>query len=676
MLWFDFGLALAVCLSALYMPGLILMASMRMNVFPSLALAPAVSCFLMSVACVLLPMFGVFADWVSVSLAIVGLLVLFVLAGYLFRKKTRLNDWPKDSFSLFGLSCRTSRGIVLALALCVGVGTGAAFFLTAIQAPDSFFQAFDNGHHINGIASFVDLGNWSSFSGGFYPSCWQAYAAFVSSCTGVAAPLAINVVNFCFSFVVFPVSMVFLSYVLFSDKPFAVLASCVLVTAFVAFPWRLLVFGPIYPNLAALAVTPSAIALFVGILNRIEAKGVDSHVVVGIVLFVFSAVALFFLQPNSIFTSVVFLAFFCCSYAARIVCNKFGASSGKTALLRVAAFVTCFVAIVVIWLVLHNTSFVQNLFGEPGYQLFGKAEAVKHAVALSFTSNNPQYFLVLLCVVGVVYSLFSRKYLWIVASCVLSMILFVVSASGFNEVVRNYLTGAWYHDAFRLAANAVFPCVLLASLGVYAIADLLVSAFKLGMEKQLCDVFGCALLLLVLLLAYVPLDSKYPESSAFGSIRSEISKAYSTNQAYCILTKEEISFSEKVKEIVGDDLVVNVPDDGSVFLYGAEGINVYYQTTRIWDPSSEDWESAALRLRLDEFDSDSEVRNAVEETGASYVLLLDEGATADDQSQAWFFTWRWYADWWDGITSIAEDTPGFELVLSDGDMRLYRIESA
>ena len=70
------------------------------------------------------------------------------------------------------------------------------------------------------------------------------------------------------------------------------------------------------------------------------------------------------------------------------------------------------------------------------------------------------------------------------------------------------------------------------------------------------------------------------------------------------------------------------------------------------------------------------LRNAVEETGASYVLLLDEGATADDQSQAWFFTWRWYADWWDGITSITEDTPGFELILSDGDMRLYRIESA
>ena len=64
--------------------------------------------------------------------------------------------------------------------------------------------------------------------------------------------------------------------------------------------------------------------------------------------------------------------------------------------------------------------------------------------------------------------------------------------------------------------------------------------------------------------------------------------------------------------------------------------------------------------------------DAVAETGARYVLQLDSGVPLDEGT--WLIqtnedNMRNYA----GIDAVDESTPGFELVLSDGDMKLYRI---
>ena len=70
--------------------------------------------------------------------------------------------------------------------------------------------------------------------------------------------------------------------------------------------------------------------------------------------------------------------------------------------------------------------------------------------------------------------------------------------------------------------------------------------------------------------------------------------------------------------------------------------------------------------------ADADVRSALGSVGADYVLVLDdERVTAD---RAYLFTYD--PALWQGILSIDADTPGFELVLSEGDMRLYRITAA
>lgn len=72
---------------------------------------------------------------------------------------------------------------------------------------------------------------------------------------------------------------------------------------------------------------------------------------------------------------------------------------------------------------------------------------------------------------------------------------------------------------------------------------------------------------------------------------------------------------------------------------------------------------AIFKSSLDEAGYNEEVKLAVKSSGAKYLLYLDETIHIGsfDESE------------WEGILSVTDETPGFETVLADGNMRLYRI---
>ena len=82
----------------------------------------------------------------------------------------------------------------------------------------------------------------------------------------------------------------------------------------------------------------------------------------------------------------------------------------------------------------------------------------------------------------------------------------------------------------------------------------------------------------------------------------------------------------------------------------------------------EDPDSVLIREALCDISWRQDVRDAVESTHAGYVLILERDS---DKADAYYT--QHHREQWTGITSIADDTPGFEVVLKDGDMRLYRI---
>jgi len=63
------------------------------------------------------------------------------------------------------------------------------------------------------------------------------------------------------------------------------------------------------------------------------------------------------------------------------------------------------------------------------------------------------------------------------------------------------------------------------------------------------------------------------------------------------------------------------------------------------------------------------VRKAVDNTGAHYVIQLD------CREPNWNYMMWLYGDGelWRGVDGVNEETPGFELLLSRDDMRLFQI---
>ena len=157
--------------------------------------------------------------------------------------------------------------------------------------------------------------------------------------------------------------------------------------------------------------------------------------------------------------------------------------------------------------------------------------------------------------------------------------------------------------------------------------------------------------------------------TTFGDFRSIIKQEYLKQIP---LDTPEQSFLDKVvKTIPEGELVLNNPMDGSFLAYGSDGLRVYYRDfTKFHNEGLDSEESKIIRKHLCEISRNDEVQRAVESTGAHYVLVMSEQFSAES-----FIALRndYQNDEFSGISSITPDTPGFELVLQDGELALYKI---
>ena len=99
-------------------------------------------------------------------------------------------------------------------------------------------------------------------------------------------------------------------------------------------------------------------------------------------------------------------------------------------------------------------------------------------------------------------------------------------------------------------------------------------------------------------------------------------------------------------------------------------MNVYYRAMDGYCNDNESDSSRLIRTELDRIAEDPAVADAVNDVGATYVLQLDQA----DYSRSSKYLFSYYQDVWEGIDSVNDSTPGFEVVLKEGDMRLYKID--
>lgn len=157
---------------------------------------------------------------------------------------------------------------------------------------------------------------------------------------------------------------------------------------------------------------------------------------------------------------------------------------------------------------------------------------------------------------------------------------------------------------------------------------------------------------------------------SFGAMAIRIHEIYDQDVEH-VLSTLEVEFVREAYTITGPDaLVVNSPNDGSMWAYGVTGMNTYYRSHQ---QSHQTKESTLITTRLNEYASDADVQDAIRETDAQYVMLLDKDVAYEDGTWIPYY-YKKQTALWSGIDNVDDNTPGFETVLAKGDeMRLYRI---
>ncbi|WP_273382254.1 DUF6541 family protein [Enorma phocaeensis] len=713
-------LAILLICALLLVPGFALLRILRLPPRWSLCLSPLPSISLIALTGQLFAFVGIPGNLLTVGLATAALLAVLWL---LVRSREVHHALPAIP------------PLAIALTLILGAGLGYNLFLSRLAEPDALFQAYDVTQHLNLIRSMADSGRLSSiavtpyataadraidpFGGaGFYPAAWHALCAIVVQTTGFATTVVINASTFVFSCLVFPLGLIALFALLFGGDRKVVLCGSLTTLAFVAFPWALITFGPVFPNLAGFTVVPVALVLFVYLCGpsrnlaasstKAAAGGTAAHrnglltatplpsrICCGAILLL-CVLGLALLHPNTVFTCAVVLIPYCISrIAEELRCR--GIDTARKILACVGFAVVC----LGIWYVCYKLPFLQETVTHIWPDFLRLWQAIVQVLSLSYTTGffsemATQFVLAALVMIGAVRALNNPRLRWVAFSYAFACFIFIVSATQSTEI-KQFLAGFWYTDPMRLAAMAAIAASPLAALGLawaYDMALALVTGYNERIESTTHPI-RIAVLLGVgfLLLNFAPefnlpgLHSTPSESVAqeyedleyrdwpknvhttFGDYRAIVSETYSYISP---LSLEEQRFLERIATYVPtSELVLNDPMDGSFLAYGMYGIRTYYRNFIGYGTPEETEASRVIRLHLYDYAQDPAVQEAVAEVDARYVLVMDQ-----DDSEYSFIDLRgdYKPQQFAGIAAIDSTTPGFTLVDHFGRIALYRID--
>lgn len=687
-MWLPFFEAVAVGTLFLLMPGIIALRGLRFSGFFSFACAPVVSIAIFELIAIVFSLLRIKVTWVQLFLCSLILSLLI--------RTVSMRVRSGEVVFLPGLAERTpaERTVSLVLPLlyvCVAFGVLKVFF-GHLGGPGQLIQGFDTLFHVNLMRSFAESGDYSPLhatlypvghvsssplttEGSFYPAAWHLLAAMVLESTGVSAAVAVNAVNSVFCAVVYPLGMCSLIKKLFPEDKRAILFGSICTAGFVAFPWTLLVRGEQFPQLASFALVPATIV----ILTSITENGKGRRAIlarVGLLLCAFFSLAL--LQTNGIFTVGIFAIAFVAHELASSeelinALSKHARLPWRVVLVFVWLAVVC-----VVWVVFYKLPFMASVVSFTWPSFTTQVQALVDVVSVCFSQYGVGQAIFSLAIVWGLLALIvgNEEQRWIVCPVLISAGIFIADVS-MDGTAKQLMSGFWYTDPDRTGAMLAMCAAPVAACGLGKMSLLLDAALRMSLAKEHASHQGRRTLLLIAFIvaviivfypSYQKPGSGEKVATPFGEIRDSLDRLAASDFP-SILDSHEKAFVEKVEaEVPEGSVVLNVPDDGSAFLYGLNDIDVYYRRNPIGDTESSD--SILLRKQLNSYTTNSDVRQALERSGAKYVLVLD--TPNQDGIKGMFHTYK--EDSWRGIESITPDTPGFRLVASSEDAALFKIE--
>lgn len=600
------------------------------------------------------------------SLALIGSSVVLTFALSLCMRFV-IRRWPiHSSFNAPDLR-------QIGLAIGAGLVIGLIFFILPLDGAGSFYQENDNIAHLEVVKRFLETGLFDE-GGSYltsYPSLWRTVAATVASQGSGNVTVAVNAVNFVITAVLFPISgLIYLAS--FIGERNILRLSPLLVLSFVVFPWGFLYFGPLYPNLIGYSVLPLAMALVVYACGSVDLKSFFCL----FACFLGACAVLLRAHPSSIFVGVVVMS----PYIVYRL-NKILAAKSVRLFARYSLIVVFIGSMIGLWTLLYTSPMFHGVVTFDWAPYTGKVQAVANVLFLGLTKSSAvQLSLSLLVLIGAMYCLVMRRWRWLLCSHLLVSLIYIACVS-FPVCLQHFFAGFWYNDSFRVAAMFVFTGMPLACIGlasVIRVAEAFVKLVVSAREEQVY-VTNCltyvipAVAVIAIFFPSFTFAQNITWTTGFGKASQMLRSGNSLAENANAIDSHELEFLEMVKDEVGDDMVLNYPYDGSAYAQTLADVNVVNRGWFGYSPSIDGKKSNYQLLceSIDKVASDHEVSDAARSEDIKYVLLLDNGAP---DVGGCYYTVGYDGSYWHGLEMLDDSTPGFSIVLSQGDMRLYKID--
>lgn len=659
MSWLSTLPALLVAVAVVLLPGAAVAWSMGLRRSSLLGFAPLFSLSITGVAAVLAPFVGI--SW-NVGVVLAATLLASAAAyaatrtAWVRRQVTATE--VRDSWAVLGAT---------AAAITVGGFLTARRVIQLVGAPDNISQRYDNVFHLNAVRFVLDTGNASSLNlgsmaggtGGLssvYPAEWHSLAALVTQLTGAAVPVSVNLVNLVASAVIWPISVVFLTRVVVGPRPIGLLAAGVASAGLMAFPYLLLVWGPLFPNLLSVSALPAGIAAVILVCKL--APTLPEPTVRALPALVLGIPGLALSHMSAV---NALLAFSTPILVWKLAIHVRGQIRNKASLARFAVTAAVTVAGVVVALLAWQKLRPGAYNGWAAHQTV--AGSIGEVLANAPMKTDVALAISVLALIGMVRIIRQRTQVWLLGCYFVAGFLYVVDAGYKAGWARAFFTGTWYQDTNRLAAYLPIFTVVLAAVGMLAVADVGKAAFG-GIVSRMprnamagarpAAVAGLAgTVVAVVVLAWATQTGPVRDYVASGQV------FYERDTKDSILSSDEYALLARMDSEVPQDAVIAVnPWNGGALAYA-------FADRKVLEFHMGQRETNSMRVvaeALAKADSSARVCDAVRETKVSYALDFGQQYLLNHPSS------RTYP----GLQNL-ESSKAVQLVDQQGAAKLYKV---
>ncbi len=586
--------------------------------------------------------------WSPVLLLASALAGVLVAAGVGMLLRTR---WPRPAVA----DPPRSRALALG-GVALGTVAVLAAALPGVGRPDELVDSTDAVVHLNRVRGFLEHRNFSSLTAPSYPSGFHDVAgSAMQLLPDLDIVRAANLTALLAAAVVWPLGVVALSRATFGRGGVVLLGAGLAGAAFTTFPFILMGWGVLWPNLLAIALLPGVAAP-----TLVAAGVVPAPPSLPRALAVVTTLAclpgLTLTHPNALVSLLVIVGL---AVGTRLAQRALGSSalgsSGPSRRRAPPALAVLVVAVVAVLVAAPRVS--RAVADTAGYdwgapQPLGRTLA--EIVLLKLQVSAAPWGLLLLMLLGLVVCLRRHRLLWVAVVWVACVLLYVLAATRRTGVVT-LVTGYWYNDTVRLAAFAAVPGVLLAVAGIGRLAALmrrLLVTFSppSGLQRGALPAAVLTGTLALVVVVTVGLDHQ-----ATDDLVSRYYRPAEPNRV--LVTAAESADLGRLAALIPPGVVTaGVPANGSSFLYAFHGKPVLFDSLLL----SPDADSALIGLHLKEASTRTDVCDALRRKNVQYAVT---GPVR---------YWLSLSERTSGLAALGH-TPGFEEVGAAGRYRLYRI---